>query len=147
MDKNFRKKLFIYPELQKSLIAYLMWLGVIVVVVNFIGSLIFLGQMVAILGSAEISPQYDLSQVIFQAWLRTIVSTVVLGAVVVGIFGYFSLHLSNKIAGPAVQMKAKLAAFLENNSTEEIKLRNNDYFKDLAELINKVLEKKSKDGK
>ena len=53
-----------------------------------------------------------------------------------------ALYFSHRIAGPVYQMKKKLQAHIAGEEMEKIVLRKNDYFLDLADLINEAMEKK-----
>jgi ABC-type multidrug transport system permease subunit len=143
MKMDFRKRLLVYPELQRRLIAYMMWLGLIIVIIHIIGSLFFLSNTIATLHAADLSSEAEVSSVIVQIWLKASLITLASVVGVIAVFSYFSLRFSNKIAGPTLQMKNKLANYIQNDDLEVIKLREKDYFKDLAELINQALAKNS----
>lgn len=54
-----------------------------------------------------------------------------------------SMYFSNSIAGPIHRLKAVLKKRLEGGETETVHFRKNDAFGELAELVNKVLEKET----
>jgi hypothetical protein len=143
MKTDFRKKLLVYPELQRSLIAYMMWLGLVIILIHIIGSLFFMNETITTLRTVDLTSESEVSHAILQIWLKASLITLVSVVGVVCAFGYFSLRFSNKIAGPALQMKNKISQYLKNDEFEVIKLREKDYFKDLADSINNALAKKS----
>lgn len=49
--------------------------------------------------------------------------------------------LSNRIAGPLYRVTRHLNDLAEGNASGEIRLRDNDYFTELAEAANKVIRK------
>jgi len=51
-----------------------------------------------------------------------------------------NVYYSNKIAGPISRLKEVLRKRLDGGSIEPVYFRKNDAFKELAELVNKVLE-------
>lgn len=54
---------------------------------------------------------------------------------------YFSLFFSNKIAGPIYNINQVLDNNARDNTQRLIKLRKGDYFIDLSEKINVIIEK------
>jgi hypothetical protein len=142
MKNDLRKKLLVYPDLQRKLIAYMMWLGLLVVIIHLIGSLFFVNETIATMHSVDLSSDTAVSHAILQIWLKASLITFMSTVGVVAAFGYFSLRFSNKIAGPALQMKIKLSNYVQKNEFEDIQLRDKDYFKDLAESINQAIAKK-----
>lgn len=58
-----------------------------------------------------------------------------------------SLYFSHRIAGPLYHMKRVLKSKIEGKDTGPIHIRKNDYFFELAEMINKALDLKEKEPK
>lgn len=54
---------------------------------------------------------------------------------------YFSLFFSNKIAGPIYNISQVLDGNARNNTHNTIKMRKGDYFIELSEKINLLIEK------
>lgn len=144
MQLNFRKKLLVYPELQRGLIVYMMWLGLIVIIINIIGSIFCLSDTIQILHTTDLTSDTEISNALLKIWLKASIITFFSVIGVVATFSYFSLRFTNRIAGPALQMKNKLANYIEKEKFEPIQLRDKDYFKDLADLINQAISKKSR---
>ena len=55
-----------------------------------------------------------------------------------------ALYLSNRIAGPVYNMVRVLDRHLAGEKNLEIKIRDNDYFLELVERLNKILKEDSK---
>jgi nitrogen fixation/metabolism regulation signal transduction histidine kinase len=53
-----------------------------------------------------------------------------------------ALYLSNRIAGPIYNIVRVLDRHLDGEKNLEIKIRDNDYFAELVERLNKVLKEK-----
>ena len=84
----------------------------------------------------KISPYEILSEVSYQLVLR-VTCILFVTLIVIGIFGVFFLH---RVAGPAYRFRQ---AFLRLNDGEippRLKLREGDFFHDIAEEINQLLK-------
>lgn len=57
---------------------------------------------------------------------------------------YFGLRLSHRIAGPIYKIGITIDEILSKDEAKEIRLRKNDYFKELAAKLNVLIEKKVK---
>jgi len=55
-------------------------------------------------------------------------------------FGLGGLIVSHRLAGPIYQIKKNLLEFKKNQKFKRIVLRDKDYFKDLADVINDVFD-------
>lgn len=51
---------------------------------------------------------------------------------------FYGLYLTNRIAGPIYKLKIHMEKLAEGQEVEDIAFRKNDYFKELAELFNKL---------
>lgn len=76
----------------------------------------------------------------FDLYLIPILVTSVLNIIIVSLF---SIFFSHKMAGPIRRIKNTLEAYSNHHTVHPIKLRKGDFFKDLAELINKAFLTKS----
>ncbi len=54
-----------------------------------------------------------------------------------------ALYLSNQIAGPIYNIERVLDRYLAGEKNLEIKIRDNDFFTELVERLNKILKEKS----
>ncbi len=77
----------------------------------------------------------------FDLYLQPIVLTSILNIFVISIFSVFFSH---KMAGPIRRIKNTLQDFSEHKQVAPIKLRSGDFFKDLAELVNRAIFRKEK---
>ena len=79
----------------------------------------------------------------FDLYIIPIFVTSILNVIIVSVF---SIFFSHKMAGPIKRIKNTLDAFVNQKEVSLIYLRKGDFFKDLAELINKaILIKKNED--
>lgn len=76
----------------------------------------------------------------FDLYLTPILLTSFLNIIIVSLF---SIFFSHKMAGPIKRIKNTLEAYANHHTVHPIKLRKDDFFKDLAELINKAFLAKS----
>ena len=57
---------------------------------------------------------------------------------------FFAFFLSHRIAGPLFQLRAQLEKMAEGEPVGEISFRKNDYFQDLATVVNRVQKRIAK---
>jgi len=58
------------------------------------------------------------------------------------IISLFTLFKSHKMAGPVLKIRQAITNFLKTGATDKVTLRKNDEFRELAELVNRLLKKK-----
>lgn len=75
----------------------------------------------------------------YDLYATPIVTISVINLVVIVIF---SLFFSHKMAGPVRRIKKTLQQYVDSGEFKSIQLRKGDQFTELAEIINKVMEKK-----
>lgn len=84
-------------------------------------------------------PDYDHKLDRFNIQVNAIVVLSGLFLVILAIFTIFNSH---RMAGPIHNIKRSINRLLEGEEIDKIKLRKRDEFKDLAEALNKLIEKK-----
>ena len=140
----FRRKYFIYPEIQKPILIQIIS-GVLILSVLQIG-LIYLSMF-----WLERSTQLNLSILVdarvLGPWKKLLIlSLVIPTAMNLMISTFIALYISNKFAGPIFRIEKEIDSHLinKNKSSVEplnIKLRKNDYLKSLALKINQLTAK------
>ena len=75
----------------------------------------------------------------YDLYATPIIAISVINLVVIVIF---SLFFSHKMAGPVRRIKKTLQAYLDEGEYRTITLRKGDHFIELADMINKVMDKK-----
>lgn len=64
----------------------------------------------------------------------------------VPIFVYDSVRLSNRFTGPMLRFRRAAHDLAEGNTPEKIRLRNNDFWQDVATDFNRVIERQENSG-
>jgi nitrogen fixation/metabolism regulation signal transduction histidine kinase len=143
---DLRKKLLIEPALQKKIIMKFVLLGVGITAVNMIGFYLLVARLIDQVGSLN-QANTAVLEIIQQTCLYLIVSSIFLsGCVLVG-FCIYGLYFSNRIAGPIYNLRKVIARVLAGEQDVRVQFRQNDYFQELSEEINQLLEKKLKTSK
>ncbi len=136
---NMRKQLVVDKSLQYSIIKYLVFystsLSLIFLAILYYASNRFI-ERVALMNVEE-AVMIDL----FNDINYMAVAFFVLILVISLLSSYFSLFFSNKIAGPIYNINQVLDNNARDNTQRLIKLRKGDYFIDLSEKINVIIEK------
>lgn len=136
---NMRKQLVVDKSLQYSMIKYLVFystsLSLIFLAILFYASNRFI-EKVALMNVEEEVMINLFNDVNYMA-----VAFFVLILVISLLSSYFSLFFSNKIAGPIYNINQVLDNNARDNTQRLIKLRKGDYFIDLSEKINVIIEK------
>jgi hypothetical protein len=57
-------------------------------------------------------------------------------AVSIAVLVFFGLHMSNRVAGPLHRLKIYLTVQKTGNTQEPLKFRKDDYFQDVADVVN-----------
>lgn len=136
---NMRKQLVVDKNLQYSMIKYLVLystsLSLIFLAILYYASNRFI-EKVALMNINE-----DVMINLFNDINYMAVAFFILILVISLLSGYFSLFFSNKIAGPIYNINQVLDSNARDNTYRTIKLRKNDYFINLSEKINLLIEK------
>ena len=136
-----RKKLLIDPHFQLRFLGYSISTALLVTVVFFTANRIFF-WMFAQKGRDLGLPQ---DHIFFrfieqQRWTMDVIS-VVTAFVVSALLVAYGLYFSNRIAGPIHHLKHFLRQRLEGDKTGALQFRKNDFFPELPNLIEQVLDK------
>lgn len=139
MKTYMRKNILISPHLQGKIIGSLFFLGTIVIIINLTGNYLFLRHIFTLV---KVQSDAKTARVVFDAWQQSLFTTTMANILVLVVFVYFGLLFSHRMAGPVFQITSKLARYMSTGKFEPIQLRETDFFKDLADQINKAFEKK-----
>lgn len=141
--KNLRRKLLVDKNLQYNIIRYLVIYSTVLSMVFL--SVLYIASSIFITKVAQLNVDQDMINYLYSDLNYMTVAFFVLILLISLISSYFSLYFSNKIAGPIYNMNQTLEANRKNNTKNLIKLRSQDYFLDLADKINHLIEPQSKD--
>lgn len=136
----FRRKYYIYPELQKPLIKFI--LASVLLVTTLQSILIF-----ASVKWLEAKTQADISLVVdyrvLGAWTNLLSLSILFPLAMNFIFGFFIvLYVSNKFAGPLFRLERELDQYLSGQKKDlHVQFRESDYLHSLAQKVN-LLQKK-----
>ncbi len=139
----FRRKLFIYPEIQMPLLKQVM------------GALFFLSflQILGIsLSSVWLQRQTQMSidlvvdYRLLQPWKNLLYMSVIIPIFVNFIIGvYLLLFISNRFAGPLFRLERELDNYIEKGGKLQVKFRESDNLKVLAQKVNIAFERRLTD--
>ena len=137
---NLRKQLIVDKELQHKIIRFLVLYSTIIslvfLCVLYSASNYFISKLAQLNIDQElvISLFNDVNYMAFAFFILIVIISLA--------SSYFGLVFSNKIAGPIYNMNQTLDSNLKNNTQKLIKLRKDDYFVNLADKINILIEQK-----
>ena len=138
----FRRKYFIYPEIQRPLIVLFTASFCVLILIQaaaFYGSIIWLKSLA----------QFDLNLVIdfriIEVWKKMLFVIIVLSSILnLALSVFVTLFISNKFAGPLYRLEKELDLFLNGEKKElSVNFRKNDYLHQLANKINQILKVKN----
>jgi methyl-accepting chemotaxis protein len=139
---DLRTKLLVEPQLQKKIIWNFFFLGMTITMINLISFYFLVGKIVdQFSGLNQLNPA--VLEVIQQTCLYLIVSSLIMSILVMIGFCIYGLYFSNRVAGPIYNLRKALGRILEGDKTVRIKFRKDDYFQELSEQVNLVLEKQA----
>lgn len=133
----FRKKYYVYPELQRPLIKFIVVSLLLMTVVQ--GFLIFLSMK-----WLEAKTQTNISIVIdyrvLGPWKNLLYFSILVPMVMNVLFGFgIILFVSNKFAGPLFRLERELDLFITNKKSNlQVQFREGDYLHSLALKINQL---------
>jgi hypothetical protein len=139
--KLFRRKYFIYPEIQTPMLK----LGLITMLVM---SIFQITAFFLVMKWIEKKTQVDMTILVdyrvFGLW-RNFIIVAIVAPIVFNILVSIciTLYISNKFAGPIFRIEKEIDTYLNQSAADtkqplNIKLRQNDYLKSLANKINSL---------
>lgn len=133
----FRRKYFIYPEIQAPLVkifAVSFCILVLIQIAAFYGSILWLKSLTL----------FDIKLVIdfriIEVWKNMLFMVFILSSILNLVISVFIiLYISNKFAGPLYRLERELDLFLSGEKKElSVSFRKKDYLHQLANKINKI---------
>jgi len=134
---NLRKKWIVLPLDQRKILIPIAAMGMAVVIVNLLANYLFVKKVMM---SWEGSMTAETTRFAFEALGFGFVTSLTFNVIIVLLFFGFFLALSNRIAGPVFQIQNRLRALRQSGKFEEIKLRESDLFKELADEVNHAVD-------
>ncbi len=134
----FRKKYFIYPEIQRPILNQIA-LGFIILCLVQALCIYFSFQWLE--QTTKVNLNILVDSRVLGPWKDSMIFSICIPLVMNLFFSVLvSLYISNKFAGPLYRIEEELDEALNSKKKIAIKLRKDDYLKSLAEKINKLSE-------
>ena len=137
---NRRRKWVINPKFQSLFLVYVLSsISLIIIGFYLLSSLLLkdLSQLAEALGPAS-KDEFARNSMNIWSWFN---KAVMMGTLFFSaFFSYFYLKISNRIAGPLYNLKMKMRNLREKNEFHAVKFRDTDYFAELEEEYNLLVE-------
>lgn len=138
---NFRRKLYIYPEIQNPVIKNFL---ITMVIVSVLQILCIYGSMYWLQSVTQSQLDIVVDRRVLGPW-KNFLFLSILGPLVINavISLFYILWSTNKFAGPIYRIEREITSYLKNEKTElNLNLRKDDSLKKLAQLITDLHKKK-----
>ncbi len=140
-DTSRRKTLLINRNLQMSFLTYTLSIAVVVMGVFFAANRYFFWAFERRGKSMGLSDGHIFFKFLSeQRWTMDMIYLVT-GAIVCLILAGMGLYLSNRVAGPIYHLHQHLLDFLKGQKVDKLEFREKDYFSEVAETVNQILDK------
>ncbi len=135
-----RSKLIVNERLQVMIIRTIVTYGMILSAI-FLSAIYFISDqfITKIYETSSMNDELKLS--LYQDLNQIVLVFFVLAVILTFVISYLSLRLSNRIAGPIFNINRVLEKNIEQGTNEPIKLRDADFFHQLANNINQILSR------
>ena len=140
-----RNKLIVNEKLQGMIIRTIVTYGIILSAI-FLSAIYFISDQFITTIYETSSMNDDLKISLYRDLNQIILVFFALAVILTFIISYLSLKLSNRIAGPVFNINRVLEKNIVNSTSEPIKLRDADYFHQLANNINQILARPKSKG-
>mgnify|MGYP001325922956 FL=1 len=141
MGKKFRRRNYLINKplqfIYSGIMIYLLLIGIIVVGVGTY-YLTFNTILIELETQGGLSQAYEMVKDINLLILKRVGTMLVIVLVFAFGLGVYYLH---RIAGPVYRIEKTIREMAEGKKVEPIRLRKKDFFKSLAEAVNKLIEK------
>ncbi len=131
-EKNRRKKFFIDREIQLGITAR--FIGVFLIFIFFSTIVVFLPSAIKLLTGTALEelerPAMEFLILHKRIWPMVIIVSA--GTIV------YSIYFTHRIAGPIFRINREMQRIIEGDYPEQITLREKDYFKETASLLEKI---------
>lgn len=143
-SKSRRKKILIYPQFQIRFLISSIGSALTVTLIYFASNYYFFHHFEQIGIDGGLPMDHVFFRFIDQQKNLTSLLVVVMALASTIVLTMYGLIQSNKIAGPMVRLKKYLEDEINGSNTQPLSFRENDYFKEIADLVNKAIAKKSR---
>lgn len=138
--QNKRKSVIVHKEIQYGVFGYFIFLLFILFITQSVGILLFIRETSQVVQNANSGSTSFLPQQF--TWIYLICS--LFPFLTLLILGPFLLsRFTHRVVGPLHKIDAVLDRHLKGERVDEITLRTDDYFQDLAKKINLLINKNS----
>jgi len=130
MKRYKRRKFFIDPKFQLKYILLVIAM-LLLYTMAFIGTL-FIPQMLPFILGAPFNEQVKAAEILLlyhkHVWPAVLI--------VIPLFGFFSIFITHKVAGPVYRLKTRLQQLTEWDLDTKVTLRKGDDLQELADFVN-----------
>lgn len=138
--QNKRKSVIVHKEIQYGIFGYFIFLLFVLFITQSVGVLLFIRETSQVVQSANSANDSFLPQQF--TWIYLICSLFpFLTLLILG--PYLLSRFTHRVVGPLHKIDTVLDRHLQGEKVEEITLRSDDYFQDMATKINLLISKNS----
>lgn len=142
---NQRKRLFINPYFQSRFLAYTMGIGVGLIAIFYAANSYFFWKFIRQGKDLGLPQDHIFFRFISEQQFAMNLIFLATSLVALTLIAMYGLYLSNRIAGPIYRVQTHLKSWLAGEKPGAIRFRKHDYFIELGDTIDAVLEQKSPD--
>ncbi len=140
----FRRKLFIYPEIQTPLLKQVLGALFFLSILQILGISL---SMVWLRHQTQMAIELVVDYRLLQPWKTLLYLSIIIPIVINFIIGiYLLLFISNRFAGPLFRLERELDKYIEHGGKLQVSFRQNDNLKKLAQKVNTAFERKLTDA-
>lgn len=140
-QKKYKRSYWIDPKVQWSIIQKAVLLNIILVVFLYIADRIFYYRMEQMGKDLGFAPEHVYFLFLYSQQKYKAIAFFITAGVISIISIFLGVRFSHRLAGPIFRLKKELQRLNAGEKIDPIHLRDSDYFKELAEELNKLTEK------
>ncbi len=144
-----RKTLWVNHRFQTKFILLTLGSTLIIVLVGLLSNWVFVWKFIEFGNSRNLPPGDEYYRFIYKQEATLNLIFIASSSIIMIFSAIYGLVLSNKIAGPIYRIQKDLERLREGQSIDRIHVRKDDYFQELAVIINRILldKKEEKEAK
>jgi signal transduction histidine kinase len=123
----FQRRLLVDKKMQLAIISYSMIVALI--------TIFFMGVFITILQTVSVDATSGGSQLRYFSYLAAMWLIAML------VLTFLGIYVTNKAAGPVYRLRKNMQSIAAGGAVENVAFRKDDFFLDLAEDYNRVLER------
>tara|TARA_R110002049_G_C8883689_1_gene540156 strand:+ start:111 stop:548 length:438 start_codon:yes stop_codon:yes gene_type:complete len=139
-EKYSRKILLVNPKFQFSFMKHSILMTVAALATFYLFKVYMFWELKDIALSTGISPDHDFISLIDNRNYVIDMSFVVLAIVVGFLMTGWALWVSHKVAGPIHRIRNEIKKIIDGQPLQRINVRDHDYFHDLKDSVNLLIE-------